>query len=442
MDSYSEIWDSVCTYCREKELISQTGFDLWLKPLYIESFKGNTFTLQVQNSFRAQMITEQFGIMLSEAFSEVVGFPCEIKLVWENEEEKQREAEVQTDDELFTFDNFVEGPSNQFAYRAAIAVSKDPGGHSRRTDGFNYNPLFIYGNSGLGKTHLLNAVACDIRKNFPDYNVISASAEEFANEFISALGQKRVDEFHFKFRSADVLLVDDIQFIAGKDTTEEEFFHTFNALVENGRQIVLTSDRPPNEIRSLTERLCTRFENGLLADIKPPEYETRCAIIKNKAVLLGFDLNDNIINYIAEKIKSNIRQLEGATNKLCALCRMNNQTPTLALAQQAIKDVINEKQPLPVTMDKIIEEVSRTEGVDAGNICGKSQASDVSHARQMAMYIIRAVTNCSFDQIGEKFNRNHATVMHSVEKIADEIQQNPKTDNKVNDIINNIKDSL
>ena len=264
--------------------------------------------------------------------------------------------------------------------------------------------------------------------------------EDFANEFVNALQHKTTDAFHNKFRNADVLLIDDIQFIAGKEATEEEFFHTFNTLVENGKQIVLTSDRPPKEIQSLTERLCGRFESGLLADIQPPEFETRCAIIKNKAQLLNFQISNDVVDFIAEKIKSNIRQLEGTTKKLYAMCKITGHNPTTALAQKVIKDVIdNEVPPTSVTVNRIIEEVSRTEGVSEEDIKSSKQKANISHARKMCMYIIREATTLTYEMIGKEFKKNYSTVIYSIKEMEKEIQNDSKMQRKVSDIINNIK---
>ena len=335
----------------------------------------------------------------------------------------------------------MEGPSNKFAYRAAIAVAKDPGGHIRPDHSYgNYNPLFIYGKSGLGKTHILNAICCEIKKNFPDMKIVYLRSEDFLNEFLNALDRKATDDFHMKFRSIDVLLIDDIQFIAGKSQTEEEFFHTFNSLIENGKQIVLTSDRPPKEIQSLTERLVTRFESGILADIQSPEYETRCLIIKNKAMLLNLNISNEVVEYIANKIKTNIRQLEGTVKKLSAFNELTNREPTIALAQKVIKDVIDDDiPPIPVTVERIIEEVSRMQGVPVEDIKSTRQKANISLARKMCMYIMREVTTLTLEQIGENFGKNYSTVIYSLKEISKKMEEDSKIERKINDIINNVK---
>ncbi len=452
METYNDIWDAVLEYCKGK--VSETGYKLWLKTVEIGGFENNSFVLIMGSAVKKKIVMEQYGSLIEEALEQVLGFKINVEYRFhqsifdEVEDENNKEKEQQNNNQnvkrgndQFTFDNFIEGPSNRFAYRAAIAVSKNPGGINNGADSLNYNPLFIYGKSGLGKTHILNAICHEISINFPEMRILYVRCEDFVNEFISALGKKTIDEFHDKFRNIDILLIDDIQFIGGKDRTEEEFFHTFNSLVENGKQIVLTSDRPPKEIRSLTERLCTRFEKGLLADIQSPEYETRCAIIKSKAKMINFDISDAIVNYVAEKIKTNIRQLEGITVRLHAMSQLSGEKPTIALAQKVIKDVIDDtQQPVPVTIEKIVEEVSRTEGISVEDIYGKKQKANITHARKIAMYIIREVTNTSYEAIGEKFNKHHSTVMYNIQQISEEMETDSRLNRVVNDMINNIKD--
>ncbi len=452
METYNDIWDAVLEYCKGK--VSETGYKLWLKTVEIGGFENNSFVLIMGSAVKKKIVMEQYGSLIEEALEQVLGFKINVEYRFhqsifdEVEDENNKEEEQQNNNQnvkrgndQFTFDNFIEGPSNRFAYRAAIAVSKNPGGINNGADSLNYNPLFIYGKSGLGKTHILNAICHEISINFPEMRILYVRCEDFVNEFISALGKKTIDEFHDKFRNIDILLIDDIQFIGGKDRTEEEFFHTFNSLVENGKQIVLTSDRPPKEIRSLTERLCTRFEKGLLADIQSPEYETRCAIIKSKAKMINFDISDAVVNYVAEKIKTNIRQLEGITVRLHAMSQLSGEKPTIALAQKVIKDVIDDtQQPVPVTIEKIVEEVSRTEGISVEDIYGKKQKANITHARKIAMYIIREVTNTSYEAIGEKFNKHHSTVMYNIQQISEEMETDSRLNRVVNDMINNIKD--
>lgn len=449
METYNDIWLAVLDYCKTESDITQVGFDTWLEPIKFSGFENNVVFLSFSSEVKKKIVKTQYGELLQKAFNSVLGFEVQIEYdydptifidVSEKEKEHKEIEEINTNYQ-FTFETFIEGPSNKFAYRAAMAVAEDPGGHIKQNNAYgNYNPLFIYGKSGLGKTHILNAICYEIRKNFPEMRILYVRAEDFANEFINALGKKTVDEFHSKFRNIDVLLIDDVQFIGGKERTEEEFFHTFNSLIENGKQIVLTSDRPPKEIQSLTERLCSRFENGLLADIQSPEYETRCAIIKNKAKLLNFKISDDVVNYIADKIKTNIRQLEGTTKKLHAMSELSGHAPTIGLAQKVIKDVIDDDiPPIPVTIEKIIEEVSRTQGISIEDIKSTKQKAAISHARKMCMYIIREVTNLTYEQIGAEFGKNYSTVIYSIKEISKLIGSDSKLERKINDIINNVK---
>ena len=447
MDNYNDLWQSVLEYCKER--ITSTAYNLWLSQIEITGFDMGKATLLFSNEFKKSTVINQYGKLLSEGFENICGFPVEIVYVcasdFSSNEEKKSFSDMENfKNDILTFDNFIVGPSNKFAYAAAKAIASDPGGQINKSNNLtNYNPLFIYGNSGLGKTHILNAINYEIKKNFPDMKVLYVKAEEFTNEFISCLGKHTIDEFHEKYRNnIDVFLVDDIQFIAGRTSTEEEFFHTFNALVDNGKQVVLTSDRPPKEIHTLAVRLCSRFESGLLADIQTPEFETRCAIIKRKAELLNFSIPDNVVNYIAERIKTNIRQLEGTTNRLHAKCHYSNQVPSISLAQTIIKDIIHDVQPLPITINRIIEEVSRTTGVSVEDIQSKKRTSNISNARKMCIYIVREITGMSYEQIGKEFNdMDHSSVIYNIQKMEKLLKTDSSLNSKVLDIINNIKDA-
>lgn len=453
MDTYKDIWEAVLSYCKSKDsAVSSTGYNLWLSDAEITDFKNNTVFLHLSSPLKKKIVMEQYGNLLIEAFEAVMGFKIDISYSCDspsqnmfnqtdNGEEEKINPFPDDMDDPFTFETFIEGPTNRFAYRAAIAVADNPGGVMKKDKVFtNYNPLFIYGKSGLGKTHILKAICTRIHQNYPSMRILYVKAEHFTNEFINALGKKTVDEFHDKFRNIDVLLIDDIQFIGGKQSTEEEFFHTFNALVENGKQVVLTSDRPPKEIQSLTERLCSRFENGLPADIQPPEYETRCAIIKRKAELLKFEIPDSVVSYIAEKIKTNIRQLEGTTKKLYAMSEICGNAPTIALAQKVIQDVTTDDiEPVPVTIQRIVDEVSRTEGVSVDDIYGDKRNANIVQARRISLYIIREVTNISYEMIGENFDKDHSTVLYNINQLIKKMDSDSKLRRKVNDIINNIQ---
>ncbi|MBQ8980754.1 MAG: chromosomal replication initiator protein DnaA [Eubacterium sp.] len=443
MENIQELLQSVLMYCKERT--TDTAYKLWIEPIQISEFQGNTAKIFFSNEFKKNTVVSQYDPLIREALEAVCGFPVEpyyySPQTLMNEEDIEKNSLLDFKNDIFTFDNFIVGNSNKFAYTAAKAIAADPGGQINKQNSIaNYNPLFIYGNSGLGKTHLLNAISNQIKLDYPEMNVVYVTCEDFLNEFMSVLYNKKTEEFREKYRNIDVFLVDDIQFIAGKESTEWEFFHTFNALVDNGKQVVLTSDRPPKDIKSIIDRLRGRFESGLIVDIQIPEYETRCAIIKRKAQLLNFNIPENVINYIAERIKSNIRQLEGITKKLHAMCTYGEETPTIALAQAAIKDVLNDVQPVPITINRIVDEVSRTTGVSVEDIYSKKHTAEVSDARKMCFYIVREVTNISYEDIGKEFNRNHSTVMYNVRTLGDTLKQNSTLNSQVLDIINNIKD--
>ena len=385
------------------------------------------------SDFKRKIVESRFMDKLESSFKNVIGFDIQIILV-DVEKAVPVKAE-ETEDALTdedTFDSFIVGASNKFAYAAANAVANDPGG--------KYNPLFIHGNSGLGKTHLLNAIAHQVKLTHPEANIVYTRGESFTNELVKYIGQKSTEAFHDKYRNADILLVDDVQFIAGKDSTQEEFFHTFNALYQAGNQIVLTSDRPPKEIALLEDRLRNRFEWGLMADIQSPDLETRMAIIKRKAEVLNFDLPDDIVQYIAEKLKNNIRQLEGAVKKMQAFVTMQGMPVNIMTAQTAIKDIIVDNSPTPVTINKIVTEVARTYGADSADIYSKKQNAQTTEMRQMAMYIVREMTGLSTKLIGREFNRDHSTVVYSLDKFTKRYHEDSKLRSVVDNIIKNIRD--
>ena len=436
MESYSEVWSLAKEYCRGK--CSETIYNLWIDPLTMKSFKDNKIEL-LTSEFKANIVKSKFLGLLSEALEKTMGFPVEIEIISQSVSKKEdieiKEKNIQENLNKydFTFDTFIVGSSNKFAYAASQAVAATPGQA--------YNPLFIYGNSGLGKTHLLNAICTEIKKNNPNAKIIYTGGEDFTNELILSIEKKTMPDFHNKYRTIDVLLVDDIQFIAGKASTQEEFFHTFNALIQDNKQIVLTSDRPPKEISLLEDRIKTRFEWGLLADIQPPDIETRIAIIKRKAALMSFELPDEVVQYIAEKIKNNVRQLEGAVKKINALCTISGHEPSIIIAQKAIKDILSDNQPLPVTITKILDEVARTYGTTTENILSKKRNANISEARQAAMYIVREVTSLPMEKIGEEFGgKHHSTVIYNISQMEEKMNSNATTRATIQGIINNIND--
>ena len=440
MDSFKALFDEV-----KKEIqknLSEAVYNVWFEELKFVSFDGMAVTLSI-GEFKRKIIEQKFMKLLQDSFVKVAGFEVEInfldtgvKPTVKKEETVVRE-EV-SDDKESTFDNFVVGPSNKFAHAAALAVSVNPGAVSE------YNPLFIYGNSGLGKTHLLHSIENELRKNNHEMNILSTHGEAITNELIDCIKQGRMNQFHDKYRTVDLLLVDDIQFIAGRAQTEEEFFHTFNTLYNAGKQIVLTSDRPPKDMPTLTERLRGRFEWGLLADIQPPDLETRMAIVNRKAESMGLDIPNEVVLFIAEKIKSNIRQLEGAVKKIAAYLNIfGSGTVTINIAQNAIKDIFNDNSMSPeVVTKKVIEEVARSFSIEVKEITSKRQYAAATNSRQVAMYIISEMTGLPAKKIGESFSgRDHSTVLYSISKVREEMKRNSSLRNTVEDIIKNVKEN-
>ncbi len=436
MESFDQAWELICGFCKEQ--ITEVAYKTWfsrLKPVSLDFEKGIA-VLEAPNEFHKQTLLRCYSDLLTEAFQNVFGSNINFSLQVKEEKEEKKEPSPSPVGEIEepTFENFVVGPSNQFAHAACQAVAAQP---ARL-----YNPLFIYGNPGLGKTHLLNAISKRFQANFPSRKVVCIKGEDFANEVIEGIGKGTMPHIREKYRTVDLLLFDDVQFIAGKVSTQEEFFHTFDALHEAKKQIVLTSDRPPKEIATLEERLQSRFESGLIADIQPPDFETRAAIINRKAESLGFDLPQNVCEYIASKLKNNIRQLEGAVKKLRAFHLLEDKPVNLATAQAAISDIINNSQPAPVTVDKIIEEVARTFGsITPEDIRSQKRNSNISEARQISMYIVREITDLSMVEIGQTFGgRDHSTVVYATRQVEKRLEKDPHTRDIVNDIIKNVRD--
>ena len=436
MDTFNDVLDAAKEYCREHT--ADATYQYYISGLKAVSFENsNCITLEVRNDFICKIVSDRYTGLLREAFKAVLGFDVDVKFTVPHAEEPEKEKKPLDEASLpsgrydFTFENFIRGPSNQFAFAAAQAVAANPSGA--------YNPLFIYGPSGLGKTHLLNAIQIEIHKNHPDFNIVYVDCEKFTNEIISAVKTATTEQFRQKYREADVLLIDDIQFLAGKESTQEEFFHTFNTLHNAGKQIVIASDRPAKEIKSLEERLRTRFEWGLTADIQPPDFETRVAIVKRKAELLNLDLPDDVAEYIANHLKQNIRQLEGAVKKLNAYYMLEGIAPCIGVTTTAIKDTLNDTQPVPVTIEKIINEVARTYNVMPADIRGKKRSANVSAARQMSMYIIREITGMSMEAIGSEFQRDHSTVVYSINTMEKNIAKDRHLKEMVDDIMKNIR---
>ncbi|MGN0502135.1 MAG: chromosomal replication initiator protein DnaA [Ruminococcus sp.] len=440
MDSFEDAWEVICSYCKTK--ITDVAYNTWIsriKPLELD-FESNTAYLVVPNDFHRQTLTRCYIPLLNEAFEAVFQnkFIVSFKTPEEVEEYKSKTPEIKEEvkdtNYEYTFDTFIVGSSNKFAHAACLAVATNPS-HA-------YNPLFLWGNSGLGKTHLLYAIGNEIKKNDPSKVICYIKGDDFTNDLIESLRLAKMSEFRHKYRQADILLVDDVQFIGGRESTQEEFFHTFNALYDAKKQIVLTSDRPPKEIKTLDDRLRSRFEQDLIADIQPPDIETRIAIIKRKSELLEIDLSNEVCEYIASKIKANIRQLEGTVKKLKAKSLLNHEKPTISSVQEVIADILNNDVPPEVTVERIIDEVARTYGVSAEEIRSqKNRSANISNARHIAIYVTRELTTLSMVAIGEEFgNRHYSTIIYTLKKVQEMMEKDRKVKEIIEDTIKNIRD--
>ena len=430
MNSIQDIWQSVIDKLSEQ--LTPIAINTWFADCRPVALEDRRIVLQTTSDFKRSIILQRFGDTIRKTLSDIFSCPFDILILTPDEMEDYQKPEA--DDDLpeaaaFTFDRFIVGQSNKFAYAAAIAVAETPGK--------KYNPLFIYGNSGLGKTHLLLAIAHAVREKTPSVKISYVKGEEFTNQLVSHLQRKTPEEFRNKYRNADLFLVDDIQFIAGKERIQEEFFHTFNDIYEAGHQIVITSDRPPKEMANLQDRLRTRFEGGLMADVQPPDLETRMAIIRSKSMGLGLLLSDDIVEYIAEAITSNIRQIEGVVHRLTAYRDMLDDTITINSVKRAIKDVTQLGVFVP-TPETIISETSRYYGIDEEALQGRQRSKNTAIARHVSMYLIRNLTSMSLEDIGQIFEKNHSTVLYSIRKVEDLIKTDPEMAAAVRDITSNL----
>lgn len=427
MNTPGDVWKMVLSLLEKR--LQPVTLDAWFDDLTALEFKDDTLLLHTPDAFKKEIIDQRYLSTIKQALCDL--FSSDIEVFITTEQTPIPAAQDKYPEEEYTFEQFIVGSSNKFAHAAATAVANNPAK--------NYNPLFIYGQSGLGKTHLLYAIASVVRRDHPSFRIVYIKGEDFTNELINAIGEGLVQEFRDKYRYADLFLVDDIQFVAGKDRTQEEFFHTFNALYEAHKQIVLTSDRPPKEIHTLEERLKTRFEWGLLADIQPPDYETRMAIIHVKAESLGVNLPDKVMDYIAKTITSNVRQLEGTVKKIKALHDLMGRTIDIKLAKEAIADIFKENPGLNPTPELILREVSRYYCIPVEKLQGSGRAKDMVLPRQVAMYLIREMTGYSLPEIGKVFSRDHTTVLHAINKVENYLAETSEMDNIIRTLKANIR---
>jgi len=430
-----------------KDIIQDNVADssnMWFKNLYVDKIDGSTLILYTNNNFTKEWVEKRYMRLIQEVASDVFEGVDKVEVIHKDRRRSKRKAPVYLDvDNLgendqssdlnlrFTFDTFVIGSSNRFAHAAALSVSENP---------TCYNPLFIYGGVGLGKTHLMHAIGHYTRKLYPDFRVCYISMEKFVNEYINALKSDKIPSFQKKYRSYDMLLVDDIQFLANKKGMQEEFFHTFNDLHMNNKQIVLSSDRPAKEIPTLQDRLISRFEWGLITDIQPPELETRIAILKKKIDLDEKDVPDDVINYIATKFKSNIRELEGALIRVVAYSILTNEDITLDMANDVLRDMLPDNEAQEITIEHIMKTTAEYFDISEKQLVSPNRSRPLVTARQVCMYLCRELTDSSLPTISNTLGgRHHSTAFHSIEKIKNQMQNKREIYNIVQSLTNRIK---
>ena len=467
------VWDIV--YDSFRDSMAETVRELWFKDLTIEDYEDGVITMGIKSELKQKTLTEKYTGEIARRFSDELGFDVIVNVIftgtpldrekmkqsimervsmgdpsWRLEQEKkQREEEQKKKAEEnahhlgstmppfnfeYTFDNFIVGSSNKFAHAACVAVAKMPAK--------NYNPLFIYGPSGIGKTHLLYAITNYLREQNPNVKVIYIKGEDFTNQMIDCLSRQAMPEFREKYRDCDVLLIDDIQFIAGKVSTQEEFFHTFNALYEGRKQIILTSDRQPREIKTLEDRLKTRFEWGLIADIQVPDLELRIAIIKKKAEQVGVELPEDVLTFLAENLRSNIRQIEGAIKKLGARVFLSGEKIDMDLARGCISELLGGAEPTSVTVEKIFSSVYQKYGVKKEDLVSTKRNKEIAFARHITIFIIREVTEMSLPNIAKIFNRDHSTIISSIETIERKLITDAMLDFEIKEIVKEVSPNI
>ena len=477
IDDMTQVWHLVRESFRPE--LSDVITDLWLGGLEVVEFKGSIITMKAESEVKIRVVTSKYKADIERRFSEMLGFEVKLALVCESspnipaeDSDLMRRIKQEPDEDLeltllptsytdipteplpihnlegtiarpsigstmppfnfeYTFENFIVGSSNKFAHAACIAVADRPAQA--------YNPLFIYGPSGLGKTHLLYAITNELKRKIHNVRVIYIKGEDFTNQMIDSMSRQAMTEFRDKYRSCDVLLIDDIHFIAGKTSTQEEFFNTFNALHEAGKQIIMTSDRPPREIKTLEERLRTRFEWGLIADIQPPDMELRTAIIKKKAEVFNVSIPEDVLTFLAENLRSNIRQIEGAIKKLGAKSFLTGRLVTMELARSCISELLGGAEPVTVTVDKIFAAVYRKYNIKKEEIISSKRTKEIANARHITVYIIRQITDMSFPNIGKIIERDHSTVLSSLDTVEKRMEQNPVFRTEIEEMIKEIK---
>lgn len=426
MEEIRQIWQDALKIMAGE--ISAVSFETWIEPAIPLRIEGDALVLQVENGFYKEMLEKRHLQLLRSAIKQAAKKEYDILILTEEEQknggvpkavdlsEKRQENDLARNlNPKYIFDSFVVGNGNRMAHAASLAVAESPAQA--------YNPLFLYGNSGLGKTHLMHSIAHFILEKNPTAKVLYVTSETFTNELILSIQNNKNEEFRNKYRNIDVLLIDDIQFISKKEGTQEEFFHTFNALHGSNKQIIISSDRPPKEIKTLEDRLRSRFEWGLIADIQPPDYETRIAILRKKAEVDKLTVPDEVLEYIAKNIASNIRELEGALTRIVAFATLTNEEISISLAENSLKDIFNNHAAVPITPELIQEKVANYYNIRVEDIQGSKKPKNIAFPRQISMYLCRKLLDISLPKIGENFGgRDHTTVIHAISKIEKQLE--------------------
>ena len=463
MNANQDIWNVI--YAEILKKYPEPVIDLWLKNFELAYFDSELALITTTSEGFVEILNKKYAPEIAELFETTLGFPLTVKIFAKSKfnlaevlsepaptvevpaapaipekpkaeekptakEEEDTPAEAGTSfisEKDYTFDNFIVGSSNKLAHAASVAVANHPTA---------YNPLFLYGSSGLGKTHLMKAVANEVKRQKPEFNIILIKGEDFTNELVRSIEKKTTAKFKEKYRNADMLLIDDIQFIAGKVSTQEEFFHTFNSLYDAGKQIILTSDRPPKDIQHLEERIQSRFEGGLIVDIQPPDTELRVAILKRKAQLMNVNLSDEVLNFLGENVKSNIRQLEGVIKKLGAYSLVNGSKITVDTARTVLSGVISGTVPPALVAEQIIENISKRYNVSIEDIKGKKRTTEIALARHISIYVIRNVTNLSLQNTAKIFGRDHTTILSSIDVIKSKMAEDSSFEYEITNICN------
>ena len=437
----SELWAGTLALLEPE--ISPISFKTWIEPIVPVKISGNTVVLRIDESFIKSMVETRFLSLIENSVKHIMGCEYKVHIISGDEkieevikeETKQTKSKTAFDSNLnpkYVFSTFVVGNSNRMAHAASLAVAEAPAKA--------YNPFFLYGGVGLGKTHLMHSIAHYILDQNPNTKVLYASCETFTNELINSISDDNNEEFRRKYRNIDVLLIDDIQFISQKERTQEEFFHTFNALHDANKQIIISSDRPPKEIKTLEDRLRSRFEGGLIADIQPPDFETRIAILKKKAENENLEIDNEVLAYIAKNISSNIRELEGALTRVVAYAKLTQAQITKSLAESALKDIFNEQAAIEITPERIQEIVAQYYNIRPEDIIGSKRNSSIAKPRQVAMYLSRQLLDLSLPKLGEHFGgRDHTTIIHGINKIQDSLKTDKNLQSVIFELENRIK---